>query len=288
MSKIKIISDSSCDLPTNIIDQMGVTIVPYPIFFGEEEFVDYYELTPDVFKAAYARTGIIPRTSLPTPDAIIEYFKRFEEEYDELLFVLISSNGSGTYNASRIAKEHYEEQGGKLKVTLFDTLQASSGIGYFVMKSAEMVEAGKSVEQVIEKLTELRPNFATYIAIQNLEFLRQGGRVSAVGALVGGLLQIRPLVTSFEGTGTIYAKIRGTKKICGSLVDLFREQHIEDMVQISHSDNSEAAAELVKMFKAEFPQVKTIVNEVGASLFTHAGPGAVSIHFLRKDKHCLV
>ncbi len=288
MSKIKILSDSTCDIPRKLIEKHNITIVPICVRFDDEEFEDYYELTPEIFHEKIKTCKEIPATSLPTPQLFVDYFSKFDGEYDEILFISISSNGSGTFNAARLGLEDYLEAGGKAKVTLFDTLQPSSGIGYFVLKAAELLESGKTVAETVEILEPKKQNFATYIVVENMDFLRKGGRVSAATSFIGTLLGIKPIITAFEGFGKIYGKIRGDKKIAPELVELFSEQHDDNFVQVSHCGNLPKAMEVVDLLNKTFDNLTIILTEVGASLGTHAGPGAVSIHFLRKDMHVLV
>lgn len=287
MSRVKLLMDSGADLPADLMKRYDITVVPLVITVDGKEYTDYYEMTKERFFEALKTCRDLPKTSQPNPYTFVEYFKRYEEDYDEIFYVGMSSNGSGTYHSACIAVQDYKEHGGKLKITTFDSWNATIGIGYYAHKAGQMLEEGKNTQEIYEELMRQRQNFASYMVPETLEFLKKGGRVNTVTAVVGGLLDIRPIITILEGWGRNYGKVRGAKQCVNKLVALYEEQHANLEVYISHCNNLKLAQEMMDLLRQKYEDICITMTEMGSTLSAHAGPGAVGIHFLRKSLHTM-
>lgn len=287
MTRIKILMDSGGDVPQHLLEQYDITIIPLTIIVDEKEYTDFYELSRQQYFALLSNCREVPRTSQPNPHTFLQYFRKFEDDYDEIIYIGMSSNGSGTYQSGCIAIQDYEQHNPKAKIFPFDTWNATMGIGYFAIQAARLREQGLSSTDIIQRLTELRQRFASYMIPETMEFLKKGGRVNTVTSIIGGLLDIRPIITICEGWGRNYGKVRGARQAIARLVELFEKQHADLEAYISHCNNLSRAQELAALLGQKFSDICIEITEMGPVLSTHAGPGTIGLHFLRKDTHTL-
>lgn len=287
MTRIKILMDSGGDVPQHLLEQYDITIVPLTIIVDEKEYTDFYELSRQQYFELLAGCREVPRTSQPNPHTFLQYFRKFEADYDEIIYIGMSSNGSGTYQSGCIAVQDYEQQDPGAKIFPFDTWNATMGIGYYAIQAARLREEGLDGAEIIQRLTRLRQNFATYIIPETMEYLKKGGRVNTVTSIIGGLLDIRPVITICEGWGRNYGKVRGAKQAVTRLAQLFEKQHADLEAYISHSNNLARAQDLAALLRQKFADICIEITEMGPVLSTHAGPGSIGLHFLRKDTHTL-
>lgn len=287
MNRIKILMDSGGDVPQHLLEQYDITIVPLTIIVDEKEYTDFYELSRKQYFDLLAGSRELPRTSQPNPHTFLQYFRKFEADYDEIIYIGMSSNGSGTYQSGCIAIQDYEQQEHKAKIFPFDTWNATVGIGYFAIQAARLREEGMDCTAIVQRLTQLRQHFASYLIPETLEYLKKGGRVNTVTSIIGGLLDIRPVITICEGWGRNYGKVRGARQAVSRLAELFQQQHADLEAYISHCNNIERAQELAALLRQKFQDICVEITEMGPVLSTHAGPGTIGLHFLRKDTHTL-
>jgi DegV family protein with EDD domain len=287
MGKIKLMIDSSSEIPKWYAKEHDITVIPLTITFGERQFVDYYELYTDGFYRELENSPVLPTSSQPNPYTFMEYFNRYDGEFDDIICITLSSNGSGTYNSGCIAANEFNERSTKTTVHMIDTHQASLGVFLFLDLAVKRRAEGKSAQEICDELLEVRPKVATYFIPQTLEYLRRGGRVNTVTAVVGELLGIHPIITIIGGWGRNYGKIKGNAAMIKRLFELFSEQHAEETVYISHGNNEEIALKLEKKLKDAFPNIRTFVSCMGSTMGTHAGPGALGAHFIRSKIHGL-
>jgi DegV family protein with EDD domain len=275
--------DSSSDIPEALAKENDITVVPLTITFGNEQYRDYYDLTPRTFYEKLRSHGEPPKSSQPNPHTFMEYFRGCEGEYEDILCITLSSNGSGTFDSASMAQKEYNgNPANKTRVHLFDTLNASLGVTLLAMKAADMIRDRLPIPQILEKLAYYRARTGTYIITETLEYLKKGGRVNTVTAILGGLLDIRPIITVLGGWGRTCGKVRGEKQVNRKLLEIFSEKFSELEVYVSYADCVEHARELADMLRKGFEGIKIVLAEMGATMGTHAGPGSVGIHFIEK------
>lgn len=289
MNKIKIMVDSGSDIPCDFAERHDITVVPLTITFKDGQYLDYYEMdSTRFFEKMEEMSPELPTTSQPNPYLFGEYFSRFDADYDHILCFTLSSNGSGTHGSAIIAaREHNENPQNHSRVWVFDTLQCSLGLVVLLEKAVNFVKEGLALDKMMEHLLYFRERTATYIIPETLEYLKKGGRVNTVTSVIGGLLNVRPIITVLEGWGRNYGKVRGDRQTQQKLEELFASQHNEDRIFISHGNCLERANELAKNITSLFPSVEVKVSTLGATMGTHAGPGSLGIHFIRKDIHTM-
>lgn len=272
---IKIITDSTCDLPQKIVDELDLTIVPLKVLFGEEVYRDGIDLTNGEFYAKMSAHKELPTTAQVNPGEFIEEFKKCIDNGDDVIGIFISSKLSGTFSSAVMAKEEM----GKSNIYLIDSLSASFGLGMLVVEAARMVKQGNTSQEIVQWAEDTKNNIAFYGIINNLENLKKGGRLSSTGAFAGNLLGIKPIITLKDGAVAMANKARGLKKaFAWVLEDVKTKVDLNDkLVCIAHAASAEDLAEFKQMILANYKPKEIIEFEIGAVIGTHTGAGCIGL-----------
>ena len=210
MAGVRIVTDSSCDLPEPLIEQHKIGVVPLTIRFGEEEFVDRFELSAKAFYEKMASSAAFPETAAPSPGAFQEAFTRMADEgADAVVCVNLSSSLSATMVSAQNAAKALE---GKLDVRVVDSRSITSGLGLQAMEAAEMAEDGRSIDDIVARLEDLSTRTHVFGALDTLENLKKGGRIGGAQAMLGTLLSIKPIIDISTGVVEEAGKQRTRKK----------------------------------------------------------------------------
>lgn len=286
LSKIHILADSSCDLTLEEAKEYDVRILPFSLNFENgEEYADRYDITPEEFYEKIRSSSSIPKTVQITPARFEEYFR--EEAalgYEELVVTVIASTASGTYQSAVIAKGVVEDEG-VIKVHLIDSMNLSFGTGNAVIEGAKVLKDGKSGEEVAKVITETVRSTKSYFVVETLDYLRKGGRIKTATAVIGGVLDIRPILHVTNGCVEAFDKVRGEKKVIPKLISIFKEE-LENpensTVMVLHGDAEEKANALAKALEEETGKKADIIHDVGAIIGAHSGPGVLGLVFTTK------
>ena len=212
---IKIATDSTCDIPADIIKKYGITIVPINVLFGNETYRDGVDITPDQFYKKLVESKVHPTTSAQSPGYFSEMFTRLSKETDEILLILFSSKISATYESAVQAKALV---GDICKIEIIDSGQACGALGLPVIKAAEMVEGGAKMADVVAAVKDMCLRSHAYMVFDTLEYLRKGGRIGRAQALLGGLLKVTPILTLRDGLVTPVQRTRSRTQAIDALV----------------------------------------------------------------------
>ncbi len=280
MGKVKIVTDSTADLPKSLVEELNITVVPLKVLFGEEEtYEDGVNLFANEFYDKLATTDVIPTTSQPAPYQFEQIYNDIaKEETDvEIISIHISSKLSGTYQSAFIASDMVKDN---VEVTVVDSKRASYAIGIIVVEVAKLAESGASKQQCMERLNELLEDTSLYFMVDTLEFLQKNGRIGKASAVLGSLLKIKPIL-SLNSDGEVFPfdKVRGQKKalakIYGFLESDVGKQPIH--VGISHANAKEFADEILSQMQNQFTIKSEVITEIGPVIGAHVGPGAIAI-----------
>nr|WP_100373244.1 DegV family protein [Bacillus sp. FJAT-45037] len=285
MTKIKVVTDSTSDIPQELADQLGITMIPLNVIFSEDEvYQDGVTLTSKQFYEKISNEDTIPSTSQPTPYQFEELYRDLLNEEDVIILSIhLSSKMSGTYQAAMIAKQSLEESE---RIHVIDSKRASYAIGIIVVEVANMVQEGRSLEQCLERLDALLKETTVYFLVDTLEFLQKNGRIGKASAMIGSLLKIKPILSlTEEGEVCPYEKVRGQKKAINRIMDALTEQYGKDRIHIgvSHAVNDQLAAELMERMKVEFNVVSYVLTDIGAVIGAHVGPGTVALSVTKAE-----
>ncbi|GGG12826.1 DegV family protein [Paenibacillus abyssi] len=282
-SKIRIVTDSTSDIPSDVRERLGIEMVPLKVHFGVDVFMDGVTIESDEFYTKLAASEKLPTTSQPSPADFMEVYQRIlqEEPGVQIISIHLSSALSGTYQSAVLANSLIEEEA---DITVIDSKSASYGFGKIVVAAAQMVQAGSTKEEILAEVQRLRNGLGLYFLVDTLEFLQKGGRIGKAAALFGTILNIKPILTvDDEGTVAPVDKVRGKKKAMQRIVDLLKEDFGNDPVHITlaYSKYEAGAQELHELAKVHFNIQETNYTKIGAVIGTHVGPGAAAIFMFR-------
>lgn len=285
MREYVIMTDNTADLPYSYYKEHGVEYTYLTYQMEGETYGKDNELDVKDFYSRM-RKGSMPTTSQVNSEEAKEVFRPVLEQGKDILYLAFSSGLSGTYNSVRLAAEELGEEFPEQKIIVIDSLCASLGEGLFVDKAVEMKEAGKSLEENATWLEEHKLNFCHVFTVDDLFHLHRGGRVSKVAAVVGTMVNLKPVLhVDNEGHLIPLKNVRGRKKSLSTLVALM-EERIGDWkdkntkVFISHGDCQEDAEYVAKLVKEKFGYETFLINYVGSTIGAHSGPGTVALFFM--------
>jgi DegV family protein with EDD domain len=280
---IRLVVDSSSDLPKEIIDKHRIMVVPLFIHFGENEYKDGVDISNKEFYEKLKESEA-PKTSQVTPEMFKAVFNSILEEGDEVLCITIGSNASGTCQSAFIAKDLIDSEG----VTVIDSNMLCMGTGYLAIMATKLIEEGFSKEEIKERLLPLTQNKIEHLfCVDTLEYLKRGGRIRASKALLAEILSIKPILNVQDAITQPIGKVRGRKKIIP-----YYMAHIEknidlennDFISIAHSRDEAFANEFAEAFKVKFNWIKPVyISEIGATIGSHAGPGVLATFYIKKE-----
>ncbi|MDR6551533.1 DegV family protein [Paenibacillus qinlingensis] len=280
MTNIRIVTDSTADIPLAVREALNIEMVPLKINFGEEQYLDTVTLQSEDFYRKLTSSSHFPTTSTPSPGEFLAVYQGLLEEPDtEVISIHLSSVLSGTYRTAELASTLLEgDQVGK--VHLVDSCSASYGIGALVVAAAEAAQAGKSVAEITALVQEMRANFYIYFLVDTLEFLQKGGRIGKASALLGSLLNIKPILTlDSAGEVTVVDKVRGNKKAIARILDLLATDVSDKTIHtlhIAHANNLEGAEGLREAIMQRFAVEHADYITLGPVIGAHAGPGTIA------------
>ena len=284
-----IMTDSDSDLPYALQQEMNIPVVKMPYTLEGQEYLDDLGQTMD-YKTYYdkMRAGAHPTTSALNEYVYLEYFEPILQAGNDLLFIAFSSQLSATINAVYAAREQLLEKYPERKFIVVDTLSISGPQTLLVIKAHEMYKSGASIEEVAAWLEENKLRAQAWFTVDDLVYLKRGGRVSPAAAAIGTLLDLKPILTeTSEGKLAAADKVRGRRKAMNYIIDKAVE-NIEDQKEsialVLHADVMGEAERFKDMLQAKLPEMEIRIENVGPVIGAHAGPGALAFCFLGKKR----
>ncbi|MEW9122762.1 MAG: DegV family protein [Thermotaleaceae bacterium] len=276
---IRIITDSSCDLPQNILEEYDIGVAPLHIRIDDEHFIDGVDLSHKAYYEKCAAAKDLPKTSQPSPGDILSLIQDSLKEYKHVISVNLSSVLSGTYQTVNMVKNSIEEA-----IGTFDTRNGSLGVGMQVLKACELVRKGLSVSEILHQLTDYRDSLDVLVYLETLENAVKGGRVSKVQYFAASMLNVKPVVfiDKEDGVVKVKEKIRGEKKALRYIINTIKDKNIDfsdRVIGVTHADCLERANEFIKMLREEIRPKEIILHSMGPVIGTYAGAGAVYVCF---------
>ena len=276
MTSVQIVTDSSCDLPEEVIAELNIKIVPLKIRFGETEFVDRFELSTDQFWDKCQSMDELPSTAAPAPGAFVEQFEEAASQgASGVVAIVLSGELSATIEAAQQAALMVKD---KIEVKVVDSRTVTMGLGSIVVGAATAAQSGASIEEISENAIDCVERTQVHAALDTLENLRKGGRIGAAGSLLGSMLSIKPLIEVRNGVVEPAGKQRTRSKALNSIVAVVKE-HAEQIEQLCVLH---AACEDVDAFVEQINavvNVDVLVGQVGPVVGAHAGLGTIGVAF---------
>lgn len=285
---VKILSDSACDLPEDILEEYNIDILPIVLIKDDKEYLDKVTIQP---KTIYddMRNGYMYKTAQIPPKVFQEKFTEYAKNNEDVIYIAFSSGLSGTYQTSIFVKSSVVEEYPDFNLDIVDSKAATSGFGLMVAEAGKMAKEGKSKEEILNMLEFYRSHIEHIFTVDDIEYLFMGGRVTRTQAFIGGLLNIKPVLNIEEGKLVPLEKIRGKNKVLKTMLNIMEDRAINadlknQTIGISHGDDLESALKLKEMISEHYGTTNFLINMIGASIGAHSGPGTLAITFLNK-KH---
>ena len=268
---IRVVTDSTCDLPASVVAEHGISVVPLYINFGTESYLDGGELSREECYRRLPDHDPPPTTALPGPQRFLQAYERLAAEgATEILSIHISESLSATVNAARLGAQEMEG----VPVTVFDSGSLSLGTGFLVLAAARAAAQGRSVEEIVPMLQEQGSRTHVFAALDTLEFLRRSGRMNRALAAVGSWLQMKPLLRMHDGVPTA-ERVRTTEAATNRLVALLKELVPLERVALVHTHALDRAADLLRRVQHLLPEGDVLSMDITPVFGVHLGPGAV-------------
>ena len=286
---IKIVTDSSCDLGINFIEENNIELIPLLLNLDGETLKD--DLGKSLgYREFYEklRAGSMPSTSQINIYTFEEKFKELLDKGYEILYIGLSSALSGTFNSANMARNNILEENPNAKIAVVDSISVSMGLGMLIKKACKMIEEGKMLEDIVQWIEENKNKVIHAILVDDLKHLKRGGRVSASTAAVGSILNIKPLL-KLNNSGAVEAseKIKGKKKGLKRLASIVKENAINienEILYIMHGDVLEEAQYLKEIILQELNFKDVKVEYIGTVIGTHGGPGTIATVFWGNER----
>ena len=278
---VRIVVDSTFDFPQELIDKHNIEVVPLKVIFGDKEYVAGVDITTEQFYRHLEGIEELPTTAQVNPNEFTDVFERILAEGDEIVGVFVGSKLSGTYQSAFIALNHIDSD----QISIVDTETVSIPALSIGLRAAEMADAGKTRTKIVSELEAMKRHSKLYFVIDTLKYLKKGGRIKASAAMVGEVLNVKPILTISDGLVDTISKARGLKKAfheIGKLISDSGQTLNGKRVILGHTnapDNLERAKAWVEK---NYSTKEIIICQIGSVVGTHAGPGAVAISFVEE------
>ncbi|GAK09250.1 DegV family protein [Geomicrobium sp. JCM 19038] len=273
MDKIKIVTDSTTDLPEEVLEHHQVTVVPLTILIDNNSYKDGVDLNPDRFLEMMREAEELPKTSQPSLGELIETYEELGKDGSQILSIHMTAGMSGTYKAASIAAEQADAD-----VTVVDSTFIANALGFQVIEAATMASEGKSMDEILERLDHVRKNSKIFVVVSTLENLLKGGRIGRGKAFIGSLLKLKPIAALEDGVYTPVTKVRTQNQVVQTLMNHFKqdtEGKIVKGVSISHANGLELAHKL----REKLSEHKVSIQSTTPVISTHTGEGAIGFMY---------
>lgn len=281
---IKIISDSTCDLTKDLLEEYDISILPLHVILGEKDLLDGVTITPDEIYEWADANKTTPKTSAPSIEDAIELIKPYADNGDDIIYFSISKEMSTSINVINLAADELEATD---RIHVIDSANLSTGVGHLVLEAATMAREGMNAKDIVSKIEELKPLVRASFVVDTLTYLHRGGRCSSVAALAGGVLKLHPKIVVEDGKMSATKKYRG--KMDSVILSYAKDMENDlknaktDRVFITHSGCDETIIQSVYSYLKELNTFKEIIiTRAGSVISSHCGYGTLGVLFISK------
>lgn len=274
--RIAVVTDSTSYLPEEIIKKYNIHVVPLNVIVKDKSYEEELELSADQFYELVREADELPKTSQPSVGYVVNKFKELKENYDAVIAIHLSSGISGTGHSIQTARTMVEG----IDIHVFDTGVSCMAQGFYVIEAAKMIEKGATLEAIIERLNEMKQSLRAYFVVDDLKHLQRGGRLSSAQALLGGVLQVKPILHFVDKKIVPFEKIRTQRKSLNRITELLDEDARSNKpirASVIHANAPELAESFKTELESRYPNVKLTINYFGAVIGTHLGEGSIGL-----------
>ena len=277
---VRIVTDSACDLPEPVCEELGIEVVPLTIRFGDREFVDRKELSVEAFWREIQSSPVLPETAAPSVGAFEETFRRLADGgADGIVCINLSARLSATMQSAQVAAKSLD---GDTPIEIIDSMNASMGIGNLALDAARRARAGDSLEQIVQRVEARRARAHVFATLDTLEYLRKGGRIGGAQAMLGSMLSIKPIINVIDGAVEPAGRVRTRSKALRFLVDQVPAGKVE-IISVLHA-NAPDIDEFLAMLEPAVPDAEVTVGTIGPVIGVHTGPRVMGIAWIDRQE----
>jgi DegV family protein with EDD domain len=277
---VRIVTDSACDLPEPICEELGIEVVPLTIRFGDREYVDRKELSVDAFWRELGASSVLPETSAPSVGAFEETFRRLSDSgANAIVCINLSARLSATMQSAQVAAKALD---GETPIEIIDSLSASMGIGNLVLHAARRARDGATIEEIVREVEARKARSHVFAALDTLEYLRKGGRIGGAQAMLGSMLSIKPIISVIDGAVEPGGRVRTRSKALRFLVDQVPAGKVET-ISVLHA-NAPDLDEFLALLEPTVPDAEVTVGSIGPVIGVHTGPRVMGIAWIDRQE----
>jgi DegV family protein with EDD domain len=277
---VRIITDSTADLPEELVKEYNIGVAPLMVNFADGTYKDGVDLTSAQFYKKLSESKQMPTTSQVNPPAFVDLYKQELEKGNQVVSVHLSSKGSGTYQSAVTAKSML----GSDDIVVIDSLGYSLGLGIIAVQGADMAHKGASLKEIENRMLYMKDRMQYVFGVDTLEYLKKGGRLSPVKATVATVMNIKPILEVSDGEIEMLDKVRGRKRVLGRLLEEVqnRGNDLENQtLGVVHAECPEDAQKMKEMLIERFNPKDVLISRIGCVIGTHAGPGTIAVFFMK-------
>lgn len=273
---LKIVMDSAGEIPDEWRSEYDVEVIPINIHFKDKTYQQGIDLSNDDFYHLAETTGVIPKTSQPTPQQFVEFYKRMAAASDTILSLHITSKLSGTFNSAVLAAQELKN---KLKVIPFDSGSGSAALGFMCKEVRQLDRAGATIQAILARLEVIRQNVNIVLTLDSLEYARMSGRVKALPAALAALIQIKPIIILKDGALDMKERVRTRQHSLNRVLEIIHERVDDKLVNVAvvHSQSLQAAKQLMQKVKQTLRVNEVILSDLSIGVAANLGPGTIGI-----------
>jgi len=277
--RTKVVTDSTSDLPAEVVRELGITVVPALIQFGDKVYRDGIDLSTDEFYRRLQSSSVMPKTSAPSPGTFKEVYSRLAQEADAIVSIHVSAKMSATYDAARVGSADL-----KCPISIIDSQTASMACGLLVILAASAAREGASFSDIDALVRAAVPRTVTFGVFGTLEYLYKGGRIGRAQAFLGSILKLNPILAIQAGEILPIARVRTRPKAIERLCEIIRDSGIPQEMSVMSTTEPEEAEALAQRLAPIFPPERMYRASIGPAVGTYVGPRAVGVSVIWKEK----
>jgi len=273
---VGVVTESTADIPPEMAESLGITVVPTYIAFGSETYRDGVDLTKQQFYDRLIASRVIPTTATPPIGAYEEVFSSLANETDGIISLQVDGKLSALYSVAAIAAQNVSQAMG-VRIEVVDTGQLTMGYGWMAVAAAEAARRGETLGQIVTLVEGMKPRARVLAILDTLEFVHRGGRVSWAKAMLGTLLHVKPIIEVYLGSVELLERARTTERSLNRLIERVQAMGQLERAIVLHTNAPSLAERLAVRFQAVYPEWEPLIGQAGVTIASHIGPGAVGV-----------
>jgi DegV family protein with EDD domain len=273
---LRIVTDGAADILPEWGREYGIDVIPVNILFGEKTYLQYIELDNEGFYKLVDESKRIPKTSQPSPHQFVEFYRKIAQKGDTILSIHITAKLSGTYAAAVIAADEVKDE---FRVIAIDSAVGSLGIGLMCREARKLERAGKSIEEIVKYIEDIKYKVRIILTLDTLEYARLSGRVKTLQAALASALNVKPIAVLRGGDLNMVERVRTRKASLDRVIEMAKEEYGDQPVYLAvvHARDPKSGAELLEQAKGYFNCRETMIGELSISVAANLGPGTVGL-----------